>query len=147
MNQKKSLDKDFILLFTSWLVATVATLGSLFFSEVMGFIPCSLCWYQRIFMYPICIALIPALLKIDRNVFFYLYPMVILGLGTAFFHNLLSWGIISEELSPCVSGIPCSARYIEWGGFVTIPFLSLMAFIILLIIFTFSLKQRTHNEQ
>ena len=116
----------------AWIVGLMATMGSLFFSEVMGFVPCSLCWYQRIFMYPVAILLTIGIVKSDAKAIDYTLPLVFLGWLTAFYHKLLMWGIIPESATPCRSGIPCSARYINYFDFITIPFLSLVAFSLLM---------------
>lgn len=129
--------------YAAWFVALVATLGSLFFSEVMGFVPCSLCWYQRIFMYPIAVLLTMGVFRNDIHSIRCSFPLVIIGWGFAFYHNLLMWGVIPESASPCRSGVPCSARYIEYFGFVTIPFLSWVAFSLLVLLL---FPQRRHNE-
>lgn len=121
------------LIILSFLVSLVATLGSLFFSEVLNYIPCTLCWYQRIFMYPLTLIFLMNLLYPDDKIIKYSLPMTILGLCISIYHNLLMYGFISEELSPCVQGVPCSTRYIDWLGFITIPFLSLTAFTIIFI--------------
>jgi disulfide bond formation protein DsbB len=120
--------KLFNLLFATWIVALVSTLGSLFFSEVMSFAPCSLCWYQRICMYPLVLILGFGLFPADIKVIRYALPLAIAGLATSFYHNLLQWGIIPETAAPCKLGVPCATKYIEWLGFITIPFLSLVAF-------------------
>lgn len=106
----------------------MATLGSLFFSEVMSFIPCTLCWYQRICMYPLSILLFIGLFFKDNSVFKYSIAFVVLGMAFALYHNLIHYDIIPEAASPCVMGVPCSTKYIEWFGFITIPMLSLIAF-------------------
>jgi disulfide bond formation protein DsbB len=121
----------FNLVILLWLVALLATAGSLFFSEVMEFIPCSLCWYQRVFMYPLVILLFVGSRRSFTEVIIFCLPLVGLGWLIALYHNLLQWGLIPETASPCIEGISCSARYIEWYGFVTIPLLSLLAFSIL----------------
>lgn len=124
-------------IFLSFLIATSATLGSLFFSEIMHFIPCSMCWYQRIFMYPLVLIFLMGLLYPDDKTYKYSIPIVLVGLFFAIYHNLLMFGIIPESAVPCASGVPCSVEYIDWFGFVTIPFLSLVAYlsIFLLLIF------------
>lgn len=111
--------------------ALLATLGSLYFSEIAGFPPCSLCWYQRICMYPIVILMAVGILRKDKNVVFYVLPLSLIGLGIALYHNLLYYKILPESAAPCVMGISCTTKYIEWFGFVTIPFLSLVAFAII----------------
>lgn len=119
------------LLRLSFLVATVSTVGSLFFSEVMKLPPCSLCWYQRIFMYPLVYIFGVGLFKESADYFKYATGLVGIGWVIAVYHNLLYFGIIPETLSPCTMGVPCSARLIEWFGWISIPQLSLFAFTIL----------------
>lgn len=120
------------LVLICFLVACTATLGSLFFSEVMQFVPCSMCWYQRIFMYPLVLIFLVSLLYPDENLFKYAFPIVGIGFFFAVYHNLLMWDIIPETVVPCVQGVPCSTQYLDWG-FITIPFLSLTAYSIILV--------------
>lgn len=115
------------LIFGAWLVASIATLGSLFFSEVMQLSPCVLCWYQRIFMFPLALILPIGLFPLDRKVVLYALPLAALGWLVAVFHLLLIAGIIPESIKPCTQGVPCSEKVIEWFGFVTIPLLSAAA--------------------
>lgn len=116
-------------LFFAFIISLFATLGSLFFSEIMHFIPCSLCWYQRIFMYPLVFIFLINLLYPDDKVFKYSFPLVIVGLFISIYHNLLILKIIPETLSPCISGVPCSVDYLNYFGFITIPLLSFIAFL------------------
>ncbi|MDD2878952.1 MAG: disulfide bond formation protein B [Rhodoferax sp.] len=117
------------LIFAAWLVATVAALGALFMSEVMGLAPCVLCWWQRIFMFPLVLILALGLFPFDAKVLRYALPLAVIGLLVAGFHVLLTMGIIPEALAPCRQGIPCKTIQIEWFGFVTIPLLSFLAFL------------------
>ncbi len=119
------------LIFAAWLVATVAALGALFMSEIMGFAPCVLCWWQRIFMFPLVLLLALGLFPFDPKVTRYALPLAAIGLVVAGFHVLLTMGIIPEDLAPCRQGIPCKTIQIEWFGFVTIPLLSFLAFLTL----------------
>ena len=116
------------LIFGAWLVASASTLGALFFGEVMQLPPCVLCWYQRIFMFPLVLILPIGLFPFDRKVVRYALPMAALGWLFAAFHVLLIAGVIPEGMKPCTQGVPCSETVIEWFGFVTIPLLSLVAF-------------------
>ena len=120
-------------LYVAWLVAIIATLGSLYFSEVRHFVPCTLCWYQRILMYPLVVVLGIAAWRLDRTVWMYVLPLSVLGMGVSTFHYLEQMvpGFGAEAL--CSSGVPCSGRYIEWLGFITIPFLALVAFTLITI--------------
>ncbi|MDY0051425.1 MAG: disulfide oxidoreductase [Aliarcobacter sp.] len=130
----KSSSSNLTYVFFAFLVSLIATLGSLFFSEVMHFIPCSLCWYQRIFMYSLVFLFLVNLLFPDDKIFKYSFPLVIIGWMISIYHNLLMFGIIPENLSPCVQGVPCSTVYINWLGFITIPLLSFFAYTTILIL-------------
>lgn len=121
--------------------ASLATLGSLYFSELAGFPPCILCWYQRICMYPIVAILTVGILRKDKKVGLYVLPFSVIGMLIAFYHNLLYYNIIPESIAPCQAGISCTTKFIEWFGFVTIPFLSLAAFAIITVCMIISLKK------
>ncbi|WP_368031146.1 disulfide oxidoreductase [Arcobacter sp. s6] len=130
----KSSSGNLTYVFFALIVSLIATFGSLFFSEIMHFIPCSLCWYQRIFMYSLVFLFLVNLLFPDDKIFKYAFPLVILGWIISIYHNLLMFGIIPENLSPCVQGVPCSTAYINWLGFITIPLLSFFAYTTILIL-------------
>lgn len=115
--------------YAAWLLSLVATLGTLFFSEVMKFPPCVLCWYQRIGMYPLVAVLTVGILARDKNCFRYAAPLAFFGLATAIYHNLLYYKLIPADLTPCTAGVSCTERQIEWLGFISIPFLSLLGFV------------------
>jgi disulfide bond formation protein DsbB len=116
------------LVFGAWLIAATSTLGALFLSDVMQLAPCSLCWYQRIFMFSLAVILAVGLFPFDRGVARYGLPLAALGWLFAVFHQFLIAGVIPERLAPCTQGVPCSEKTIEWFGFVTIPTLSVLAF-------------------
>ncbi len=117
-----------IFLYIALLQSIVATLGSLFFSEVMKFPPCTLCWYQRIAMYPLVVILIVGLVLKDKKIPFYVLPLSIIGFIIASYHNLLYYNLIPHSIEPCAIGVSCTTKFIEWFGFVTIPLLSFIAF-------------------
>lgn len=121
-------DSAWLLVFAAWLIAGSATLGALFFSEIMELPPCVLCWYQRIFMFPLVLLLPMALFPFDPKIVRYALPLVLAGGAIAVFHLLLVAGLIPERITPCTQGVPCSETQIEWFGFVTIPLLSVIAF-------------------
>lgn len=119
-------------LYAAWLQALVAMVGSLILSQVMHFPPCDLCWYQRIFMYPLTFVLGVGIIRKDKNVVFYSLPLSIIGLLIASYHILLQEGLIPQSLQPCgVSVVTCGAKYLTLFGFVTIPILSFVAFSII----------------
>ena len=125
-------DRTWALLFAAWLVAAVATAGSLFFSHVMGFAPCVLCWYQRIFLFPLVVILAVGLFAgdrgVDRGVVRYALPLVVIGWLVAGYHNLVYAGFVPESLAPCTQGISCTEEHIAIFGVFSIPLLSLLAF-------------------
>lgn len=130
----------------AWLVAVIATSGSLFFSNVMGYPPCVLCWYQRICMYPLVLIILVRLIRLDKSIFFYIFPLSILGWLIALYHNLLYYKILPESSAPCTKGISCTSVHIEWFGFITIPFLSFIAFTTILI-FMIIIYRGQNNEK
>lgn len=129
-------------LFLAWGVASTAMLGSLYFSEIMGYIPCDLCWYQRILMYPLVLLLGVATFRRDRSIVYYALPFSIPGSMLSLFHYLIQKTGLFSQLSPCTEGIPCSGEYINWFGFITIPFLALVAFILITLLLWFGRKVR-----
>ncbi|KKI92454.1 2-oxoglutarate dehydrogenase [Bacillus sp. SA1-12] len=118
-------------LLISWIASLLATLGSLFFSEVLHFIPCTLCWYQRILMYPLTFLLGIAFYNNDRNVYKYVLPFSILGMIISAYHYSLQKIPFVQKFEMCTSGVPCSGEYINLLGFITIPFLAFIAFLII----------------
>ncbi len=117
--------------YVAWAMALIGTVGSLFLSEVMEFPPCTLCWYQRVAMYPLVIVIGAGIVMRDPRMRTYSLLLVLCGLLIAVYHNLLYYGFIPETLTPCSEGVSCSARQLELFGFVTIPLMSLAAFIAL----------------
>ncbi len=121
-------EKAWMLIFLAWLIAAASTLGALFFSEVMKLAPCELCWWQRIFMFPLVLILPAGLFPLDPRVVRYALPLALAGWGFAVFHWLLVLGVIPESIGPCVRGVPCSEVTFEWLGFINLPLLSVLAF-------------------
>ncbi len=120
--------RNFSYAYAAWVIALCATLGSLFFGEVMKLPPCTLCWYQRICLFPLTVVIAVGIVQRDARLFSYALPLVLLGLGISVYHNLLDYGVIPETLAPCAEGVSCKTRQIEWLGFITIPLLALGAF-------------------
>lgn len=119
------------ILYIAFIQALFATIGSLFFSEVLKFPPCVLCWYQRIVMYPLVPIIAIGILKKDKLLPYYVLPLSLTGLAIAFYHNLLYYNILPEAAAPCLLGVSCTTKFIEFFGFVTIPFLSMIGFAII----------------
>lgn len=117
------------------LVTTVSMLGSLYFSESVGYRPCVLCWYQRIAMYSLAIVLIIAAVRRDRGI--RPYALVLAGIGTVIsgYHWLLErWPSI--DTGSCSADAPCSVPYFEVFGFVSLAFMAFCAFITVIIFLT-----------
>ena len=134
---------NWTLLFLGWLLVSVSTTISLFFSSVLEYQPCVLCWYQRICLFPMIFILAAGLFPtFDKSVIKYALPLSIAGGLVAFYHTLLYAGIIPENIQPCSQGVSCTERYIELFGFISIPMLSFFAFSALVALLLF-LKRRT----
>jgi disulfide bond formation protein DsbB len=111
----------------AWGVALLATAGSLYFSESANYIPCTLCWYQRIAMYPLVLILGIAILRRDTAVRIYAIPVAAVGAVVSTYHWLLE-RFPDLDTGACSAGIPCTQKWFEEFGFVTLPFLALVAF-------------------
>jgi disulfide bond formation protein DsbB len=116
------------LAYLAWIIALLATVGSLFFSEVMNLPPCVLCWYQRIAMYPLVLIIAAGIVLRDKRMKYYALPVCLSGLAVAIYHNLLYYGILPESVAPCTQGFPALPFKSNGSGFITIPFLSLNGF-------------------
>ncbi len=132
-------------LYLAWLVALVASAGALFLGEVMGKTPCLLCWYQRIAMFPLVVVLGVGMFDGDARSARYALPLAWAGWGLALYHNLLFWGVISEDLSPCRQGVPCVDAQSQVAGSVPIPLMSLLAFTAILVLLWWNGKRRGNS--
>ena len=117
----------------SGIIALVATTGSLFFSDVLGYNPCKLCWYQRIFMYPIVILAIVALSKKSKETMNYIVSLAFIGAPIALYHYLMQRGLVEASNCTIVGySSSCSSTFMLDYGFITIPFMALVAFILII---------------
>lgn len=119
--------------YLAFVTALTAMLGSLYYSEIAGFVPCTLCWYQRILMYPLTLIILVGLIHQDEYLPDYVLPFSIIGLGISSYHYLTQLGFLAHPAA-CAVGIPCNLRYVNYFGFVTIPFMALTAFFIITVI-------------
>jgi disulfide bond formation protein DsbB len=110
--------------------ALAAMLGSLYYSQVVGFVPCTLCWYQRIAMYPLTVITLVGILKQDDQLPDYVLPLSVIGMGLSTYHYLIQLGVFPHP-AVCTVGVPCNLRYVNYFGFVTIPLMALTAFAII----------------
>ncbi|MBA6338068.1 MULTISPECIES: disulfide bond formation protein B [unclassified Colwellia] len=138
-----TLSKGWLLLFSVWVLATISTLASLFFSEVVKLPVCSLCWYQRIAMYPLVVILPMALFPFDAKVTRYASVLVLFGWLTALFHVLLVAGYIPKSAQPCVQDIPCSETHLNVFGFLNMPMMSLLTFSLMALLLFFMTKSES----
>jgi disulfide bond formation protein DsbB len=118
-------------LLVAWIVAVVTTLGSLYYSEHAGFIPCELCWYQRILMYPLVIVLGVGWLRRDSKAWITAAPFVVIGAPVSLYHWLVERVPSFAEGSSCSIVAPCTAPYFEKLGFVTLAWMCLSSFLLI----------------
>jgi len=114
-----------------WAISAVATgtmLGSLYFSEIAGFAPCELCWYQRIGIYPVAIMSWIALVRRDRRLGPYWIGLSLAGIAVSIYHYLLEW-FPEITSSVCSMDVPCTTVWFREFGFVTLAFMAGSAFI------------------
>ncbi|WP_249435688.1 disulfide oxidoreductase [Paenibacillus sp. Marseille-Q4541] len=135
-------------MYGAWIVSMAATLGSLYFSEIKGYDPCDLCWFQRIFMYPLTIVLAIACYHKDYTVTRYVLPLSIIGGSISLFHILYqqfhSW-FADQSIVAC-GPTPCTTNYFAWFGFITIPVLALTAFTLITVLLLKLPKDKVTSE-
>jgi disulfide bond formation protein DsbB len=129
------------LLLLAWLVAIAATAGALFIGEVMLMVPCQLCWYQRIFMFPLALILGMACFSEDRRGAVYALPLALGGTAMAGYHTLLVAGLIPKAWLPCSAGVSCADQRLEILNGIQIPWLSLAAFAAISLLLTLFLRK------
>lgn len=139
------MNKSNNLIYFSLILSVFSTVGSLIFSEILKFPPCVLCWYQRICMYPLVVIFAIGIWKKDKNLPYFVLPLSVIGLLISAYHNLLYYKIIPESTAPCVLGISCTTKFIEWFGFITIPLLSLVSFALITACMLLYLKYQTRK--
>lgn len=115
----------------AWFVALLATAGSLYFSEVAGFTPCTLCWYQRIAMYPLVVILAIGAARRERAAAWYAAGLAAVGAAIAAYHVALEW-IPSLDTGACAATAPCTYVWFRTLGFISLPTLALTAFLLIL---------------
>ncbi len=133
-------------LILAWITALVAMLGSLYFSQIKQYEPCTLCWYQRILMYPLVVILLIGIFIRDRKVAIYSASLSIIGLCFSIYHYSLQKLPFLSEAAPACGRIPCTGQYINWLGFITIPFLAGSAFLIIFICSITVIRNRGMKE-
>jgi len=128
------------LLLFMWVVASTATMGSLYFSEIRGYEPCELCWIQRIFMYPLVLVIGIAYIQKNARIAVTTAAFSIIGGAISLYHYTIQKVDFISESAPACGRIPCTGEYINLLGFITIPFLALLSFTLIAIASLFVLK-------
>ena len=137
------LSRASLALYLAWLVALVATLGALLLGEVLGRTPCTLCWYQRIAMFPLALVLGIACLVDDYRVGRYALPLALAGAAVALYHSLLYIGLIAAPIVPCSqSGPSCTDRASQAVAGVPLPMLSLGSFLVIAVLLALAYRAR-----
>ena len=116
-----------VLLPLALAIASASTAGSLYYSEVAGYPPCEMCWYQRICMYSLVPVLAVALIRRDRRGGWYGLPLALAGLGLSVYHYQLQ--LFPDQGSTCDVAAPCTYQWVDSLGFVSIPFMAGSGFV------------------
>lgn len=130
----------------AWIVAFVATVGSLIYSEVIHFEPCRLCWFQRIAMYPMAVILLVGAIRREFQVKYYALPLALIGLGISIYHVVIQ-NFPSLEGGACDPSNPCSAKYVDIFGFISIPFMAGAGFIVIAVLLGFYVNKNSIQQE
>ncbi|MFZ0014125.1 MAG: disulfide oxidoreductase [Acidimicrobiia bacterium] len=130
----------------AWVVALVATVGSLIFSEVIHFEPCRYCWFQRIAMYPMAIILLVGAVRREFQVKYYALPLALVGLGISIYHYLIQTFPSLEAGGSC-GAVPCTAKYVDIFGFISIPFMAGSGFIVIAVLLGFYVNKNSTKQE
>ncbi|MEH6446585.1 MAG: disulfide bond formation protein B [Oceanospirillaceae bacterium] len=129
------------LLCLTWFIVLVASLGAIFIGEILGKMPCTLCWYQRISMFPLVIILGIGCYKSDYKAASYALPLALIGMTFALYHSLLYAGVITLKIVPCASDIPCGGSGMTLYDVIALPYLSLFCFTVISITLTIFMRK------
>jgi disulfide bond formation protein DsbB len=119
----------------AFIAALFATTGSLFYSEVIGYTPCKLCWFQRVFMYPQVILLFLALWKKEKNVGLYCIGLSMVGGLISIYHYLIQTKVTPAYFCSVAPGeVDCAQKVALQFGYITIPLMALTAFVMIILL-------------
>lgn len=135
-----------VLGYIAWTQALIGMIGSLIFSEIMDLLPCNLCWYQRIALYPLVFIIGVGILRRDQNYVWYALPLAITGWIIAVYHNLIYYQVIQPLHFICNDTVSCIVPF-NIFGFISIPLLSLAAFTLIIICLYWSIKLSSHEQR
>lgn len=122
----------------AWIVAAVTMAGSLYYSKVQGYVPCELCWYQRIVLYPFAVILAIAAWRRDSSIRIYAIPVLCIGVVISVYHSWIQWFPPASGTSFCTTDTPCTLKYVDEFGFVTLPFMALSAMAVIIALLSIS---------
>jgi disulfide bond formation protein DsbB len=131
----------------AWIVALVCTLGSLYYSEHAGFVPCELCWYQRIVMYPLVIVLGVAWLRRDDNGWITALPFVVIGVPLSLYHWLVERVPSFASTTSCSIETPCTTPWFEKLGYVTLAWMAMSGFLLIGVLLVCSIRRLRGCEE
>ena len=135
------MNRPWTLLLLAWIVSLVSTASALFIGEVMGMTPCVLCWYQRIAMFPLAAILGIACFSDDRRGAVYALPLALGGVAVAGYHTLLVAGLMPKAWIPCGAGVSCADQKLEILSGIQLPWLSLSAFLLVVVLLIVYLRK------
>ena len=144
MGPARALQLRPVLLRLGLAIAAVATAGSLYYSEIAGYPPCEMCWYQRICMYPLVGVLAVAVARRDRRGGWYALPLALVGLGLSVYHYQLQ--LRPGQGSTCDVSAPCTYQWVDSLGFMSIPFMAGCGFIGVAGLAVLSLRSSPHES-
>jgi disulfide bond formation protein DsbB len=130
----------------AWVIALVTTLGSLYYSKVQGYLPCELCWYQRICLYPWSVILGIAAWRRDAAIKIYAIPVLCIGVVISLYHSWIQWFPPSSGTSFCSVDAPCTTKFVNEFDFVTLPFMALSAAVLMIALLLASDPSERDNE-
>lgn len=133
-------------LWLAFVVAAGATVGSMWFSEVAGFVPCRLCWFQRIAMYPLALVTLVAAVRADRRVGWYVVPIAAIGAAVALWHYAIEWRPALEGGVCTATGPSCADIWFREFGFVTLAFMALIGFLSVIVFTLLAARHRRGTE-
>lgn len=139
----KRLENSLIFIFT---ISLIALFGSLYYSEVRGFIPCTLCWYQRILMYPIVLISAVAIAQKNAHIALTTAVFAFIGGGISLYHYGIQKLALLRDSAPSCGDVPCTGQYVNYLGFITIPFLAFVAFLLIAITSLFMMKWQKESN-
>lgn len=139
----KRIENSLIFIFT---VSLIALFGSLYYSEIRGYPPCTYCWYQRILMYPIVLISVIAIIQKNAHIALTTAVFAFMGSGLALYHYGIQKLVFLRDSAPSCGSVPCTGQYVNYLGFITIPFLALTAFLLIGITSLFIMKWQKESN-